>query len=128
MISELTRNRHGLELKSHGGTRFNITELEETFSLGRVGVEELPGLVLVFRELFRIEVTRKIFKFVIKNVDGFFIEVFSDFRVLVEHISQVGFLEVRVKSLISNSGVSKEQGESSHDFETKSEVSELVEE
>lgn len=128
MISEFTRNRHGLELKSHGGTRFNITKLEETFSLSSIGVEELPGLVLVFRELFRAKITRKIFKFVVKNVDGFFVEVFSDFRILVDHISQVGFLEVRVKSLISNSGVSKEQGESCHDFETKSEISKLVEE
>lgn len=120
MISELTRDGHGLDLKSHGGTRFNITELEETFSLSGVGVEELPDLVLVFRELSSIKVTGEVFEIVIKNVDGFFREVLGDFGILVDHISQVGFLEIRVKSLISNSGVGEEQGESSHNFESSS--------
>ena len=84
-------------------------------------------LVGVFREFSCIEISREVFKIIIKHVHGFIIEILSDFFVLVEHISEIGFLEIRVESLVSDSSVSEQKREGSHDLESCCEISELIE-
>ena len=73
----------------HGGTRLDITEGEVTGGHTAVSVEQSPDFVVVFWEFFSIWDTGIIFHIVVEDVDGFFLEQFSDFLVVVHHFSQV---------------------------------------
>jgi len=127
LVSEFTGGGHSLHLKGHGGSTFEITKLEVTAAHTSVRVEEFPDFVVVFGELFVVNVS-VIFELVVQNVDGFFLEELSNFGVVVDHFSQVSFLHVRVKGSVSESGIEDTEGEEGQDLETQSEMPELVEE
>lgn len=126
LVSELSWGGHGLELKSHNGSGFKISELEVASGHGSVGVEESPDFVVVFGELFSINVG-VIFTVVVQDVDGFFVEEFGDFLVFVDHISQIGFLEVRVIGSVSDTDIQQSEGQEGEDLESESDVGNLVE-
>lgn len=126
MVSKSSWNWHSLELQGHGCSTFQISELEESSGHASIGVEELPGGIVVFREFDVIDFSI-VFTVIIDDVNGFFVEQFSDLRVLVDHISQVGFLDIRVKGSVSESGVENEPRKDRDELETEGNVGEHVE-
>lgn len=127
LVSELAWGGHSLELKSHNSSGFEVSELEVASGHAGVGVEESPGFVVVFGELFSID-GGVIFTVVVQDVDGLLVEEFGDFLVFVDHISQVSFLEVGVVGSVSDTDVQQSQGQEGEDLESESNVGELVEE
>jgi hypothetical protein len=126
LISESTGSGHSLELQGSSGATFNITELEETGSQTSISVEELPGRVVIFGELDVVDIFIE-FAVVVDDMHGFFSKEFGEFGVLVQHISQISFLEIGVQSLISESSVEKEPRQDTEECKTKSDVREHVE-
>jgi len=126
LISESPGSGHGLELQSSGGASFDITELEETGGQTSIGVEELPAGVVIFGELDVVDFSVE-FAVVVNDMHGFFSEKFGEFGVLVQHISQISFLEIGVQSLISESGVEEEPRQDTEELETEGDVREHVE-
>jgi hypothetical protein len=126
LISESTGSGHSLEFQSGGSSSFNITELEETSSQTGVGVEEFPGRVVIFGELDVVDFSVE-FAVVIDDMHGFFGEELGKFGVLVQHISQIGFLEIGVQSSVSKSGVEQEPRQDTEELETEGNVREHVE-
>lgn len=82
-----------------------------------IGVEESPEFVLEFWEFLFAWVTLIPFDIVIKNVDGFWFEEFSQLFILMNHISDPHFFNIGVDTLVSKSGVEHGQWEESEDFE-----------
>jgi len=105
---------------------YHLLSMHLSFELMYI-FNQIQYLVGVFREFRCVKISREIFEIVIKNVHSFIIEILSDFFVLVEHISKIGFFEIRVKSLVSDSSVGEQERESGHDLESCCEISELVE-
>jgi len=127
LVSKFTGSRHSFDLKGHGGTTFEVTKFEVSSAHTSVRVEEVPDSVVVFRELFSVDVF-VIFKIVVQDVDGLFIEKLSNFGVVIHHISQISFLHVGVVSSVSKSGVEQTNGENGQNLETESQMPELIEE
>jgi len=126
LVSESSWTRHSLEFKGHSGTSIDVTEFEVTSSQAGIGIEELPRAVIVFRELFVVDGFIE-FTVVVQNVDGFFTEKLADFSVLPQHISKIGFFEIRVKSLVSDSSVPEEPRQDGEELETEGDIREHVE-
>ena len=126
MISESTGSGHGLELQSSSGASFNVTELEETGGQTSIGVEELPAGVVIFGELDVVDFSVE-FAVIVDNMHGFFGEELGEFGVLVQHISQIGFLEIGVQSSVSKSGVEQEPRQDTEELEAEGNVREHVE-
>ena len=126
MISESTGSGHSLELQSSSSSTFNITELEETSGQTGISVEELPRSVVIFGELDVVDFSIE-FAVIIDDMHGFFSEKLGEFGVLVQHISQISFLEIGVQSLISESGVEEEPRQDTEELETESDIREHVE-
>lgn len=93
-----------------------------------VVVEEPPEFVFEFWEFSLVWVSFVELAVVVQDVDCFFFEQFGYFWVAVNHLSEIGFLEVRVEGLISQSGVKQHGWEQSVKFESEAEMGELVEE
>lgn len=126
MISESTGSGHSLEFQSGGSSSFNITELEETSGQTGVGVEEFPGRVVVFGEFNVVDFFVE-FTVVVDDMHGFFSEKLGKFGVLVQHISQIGFLEIGVQSSVSKSGVEQEPRQDREELEAEGDIREHVE-
>lgn len=126
MISESTGSGHSLEFQSGGSSSFNITELEETSGQTGVGVEEFPGSVVIFGEFNVVDFFVE-FTVVVNDMHGFFSEKLGKFGVLVQHISQIGFLEIGVQSSVSKSGVEQEPGQDTEELEAEGDIREHVE-
>lgn len=107
LVSESAWSWHGLELQGHGCSAFQISELEETGGHACIRVEEFPGAVVEFWEFDVVDLSI-ILAVVVDNVDGFFLEELADLWVLVDHISQESFLDIRVKGSVSESGIEHE--------------------
>lgn len=126
MVSESTGSGHSLEFQSSGSSSFNITELEETSGQTGVGVEEFPGRVVIFGELDVVDFSVE-FAVVVDDMHGFFGEELGEFGILVQHISQIGFLKIGVQSSVSKSGVEQEPRQDTEELETEGNVREHVE-
>jgi hypothetical protein len=126
LISESTGSGHSLELQSGSSSTFNITELEETSGQTGVGVEEFPGSVVIFGELDVVDFSVE-FTVIVDDMHGFFGEKLGEFGVLVQHISQIGFLEIGVQSSVSKSGVEQEPRQDTEELETEGNIREHVE-
>lgn len=91
-----------------------------------ISVEELPGTVVIFRELNVVN-SLVVFTVIVKDVESFFVEILGDFGVFVEHVSKVCFLKIGVQGSVSKSGIEEEPGEDGQKLETESNISKHVE-
>lgn len=105
LISKSSGRRHGFKFQIHGGSRFNVTKFKVSPCLSTISIEKFINLIIIFWEFCTISKSLFEFTIIIQNVDSFFIKKFSYFAVLVYHISQISFFEIRVKSLVSDSNI-----------------------
>jgi hypothetical protein len=125
LVSESSWCWHSFKLQSHSGTAFEVTELEMSSSHTGISVKESPSTVVIFREFLIID-GLVILAVIVKNVDSLFSEVFTDFRVFVKHISEISFLEIRVKGSVSESGIEQEPWEDGQELEAESNIGKHV--
>jgi len=70
-------------------------------------VEESEVSVLELGELFFTGVASIILQFIVQKVDWLWFEKGSNFRILMDDISQMYFVDIRIESFVSNSGPEK---------------------
>jgi hypothetical protein len=93
-----------------------------------VVAEESEELVLELRELLLARIALVPFHVVVKEVDRFGFEEFSDFGVLVDYVAEVHLVDLRVDGFVSESGPEEHPGENGEGLEAEGEIPELVEE
>ena len=97
-------------LEGHHSTRLHITESEESGGESSIGVEESPQFASVLGELGVIGNTAVVLQVVIQNMDGFRGEQLGNLCILVDHISQIGLLDIGILTSVSDSGVEHSHG------------------
>lgn len=76
-----------------------------------VVVEESEEFVLELWEFLVAGESGVILHVVVKQMDGFWLEEGSQLRVLVDYVSQMDFVDVRIKSAVSDSGPEEHPGQ-----------------
>ena len=93
-----------------------------------VVVEESEELVLELGEFLLAWESLIVLHIVVHQVDGFGFEKLSDFRVVMNDISQMELVEAGVSGLVPNSGPEEHPGQDGEPLETEGQIPELVEE
>lgn len=94
---------HGLEVKGHGGSALDITDLVHAGSGVGVSVEELSSLGSVLWEI-EVASARVPLLIVIDNMIGLWAKQLSDFLVGEQSIEHMNFIDGWLSSLVSDSG------------------------
>jgi hypothetical protein len=91
-------------------------------------VKESEKFVLEFREFFFIGEASIILHIIIKKMDGLWFEKSSQFRILMNNISQVYLVNIGIVGSVSDSGPKEHPGQQSKSFKSESQIPELVKE
>ena len=91
-------------------------------------VEESEEFVLELGEFLFAREPLIIFHVIVHQVDGFGFEKLSDFRVVMDNISQMELVEAGVGGLVPNSGPEEHPGQDGEPLEAEGQIPELVEE
>lgn len=127
LVSEFSWCWHCLDIKSHGGSSFDISECEVPSAHWSICVEESPNCILVLGELVWIWVSTVILKVVVEDMDSLLAELFGDFSVAPDHISEICFLHIWVSSSVTKTCIKNGPWEYCQHFKSKAQVPALLE-
>ena len=92
-----------------------------------VVAEKSEEFVFELRVFGLVRISLVPFHIVVQKMDGFRLEELSNFRIIMEDVSEMYFIDFRIDGFVSQSGPEEHPGQDGEAFESEGEVPELIE-